>query len=117
MEQNFQKFIQEYNLTGLPIYDIASGKCVLSNDGKIALVLVDGRYPKKEEGYSINKICTEEINVLHGGIILENPDLHILKEGDKIAILPNKKYSISGKAICLIKNDPPWDKTQNSFTS
>lgn len=116
MEKVFQKFLQQYNLNNLPIYEIAGGKCALATDGTLALVITDGRYPAQTDGYSINSVCTEEIQVLHGGIILEiDQNLHILKTGDNYAVTPHHKYSIAGKAICLIKISPPWDKNQNSF--
>ncbi len=116
MEKKFQQFLQKYNLHNLPIYDIAGGKCALASDGTLALVVTDGRYPDKADGYSINSLCTEEIHVLAGGIVLEESgQLLVLKTGDIQAVKPHHKYSIAGKAICLIKIDPPWDKNQNSF--
>jgi len=78
----------------------------------IAVVETDGRYPKK--GYSINDVCTETLYMLEGEFTLtHNDDTIILKTGDVFMILPNNKYSISGKGKACVFISPSWESNQN----
>ncbi len=115
-ETQWNHFLQQYQATGWPVYEVAGGKCALSPDKTQAIVWCDGRYPKQEDGYSINEFCTETTKTLWGACVLEIDDkLIVLPEGKSYAIMPHKKYSITGKCISHVTITPPWDSSQNSF--
>lgn len=86
-----------------------------NGDQTIAIVEMDGVYPKK--GYSINDFCTETIVLVSGYLEVEvSGEKFILKEeGDMIRILPNNKYRVVGKGKSIDMISPNWDKNQNHF--
>ncbi len=117
IKKNFIKLLREYNLTDAIVYPTAGGEVCLNLEGTLAIVWTDGRYPEIKDGYSVNKICTETITVLHGYVVVDIRDeLMVLEKGDRLAITPETLYSLSGKAVCLVEISPKWDSEQNSFT-
>jgi mannose-6-phosphate isomerase-like protein (cupin superfamily) len=81
-------------------------------DINIAIIELDGRYPK--EGRVVNNKCKELSYIVKGSgkIIVENKEI-FLEEGDAILVEPEEKYYWDGKMTLLVPCTPAWYPEQH----
>ncbi len=110
------KIIKKENSEKNSFENIKSTEYPIGNqDINIAVIELNGRYPKS--GLVYNKLSKELIYINKGAGTLNfnNNDIFQLNNGDVVLIEPNEKYFWNGNAELIIVCHPAWNKEQHNF--
>lgn len=116
LQEDFEEILSQNGYDIKNAVDIPSGICVVNDSWTQAYVCMDGRYPKLEDGYSLNQVCIETITILKWIALLSiDWKTMYLHEWEFFAILPWMKYTITWMVIAKDDISPSRDSSQNSY--
>lgn len=78
----------------------------------LALIQLDGRYPKA--GYTLNQEAEALVQIVRGSgaLHLKNGSSTALSQGDQVYLAKNEAYSFEGKLELLYAATPKWTPEQ-----